>query len=109
MRIVLDSYHRAILMHFGPRAEVKKIVADLERDIFLSGAWKAFGLGAGPCNFCRQCPVEARKCRHAERARPSMEACGIDVFSTAKKANFPIEVVRTERQNQDYYGLILVD
>ncbi len=109
MRVVLDCYHRAILIHFGPRAAVKTVVADLERDIFLSGAWKAFGLGAGPCYFCRRCPVEEGQCRHTERARPSMEACGIDVFSTAKKADFPIEVVQTRRQSPDYYGLILVD
>ena len=49
MRKVLDSYKRAILIHCEPDADVKKIVAELERDIFLAGAWKAFGLGAGPC------------------------------------------------------------
>lgn len=109
MRKVLDCYHRAILIHFEPEAEIKAIVADLERDIFLSGAWKAFGLGAGPCYFCRRCAVEEKQCRHPERARPAMEACGIDVYSTAKRAGFPIEVVRTRRQCPNYYGLILVD
>jgi len=109
MRVVLDCYNRAILIHFGPKAAVKKVVADLEKDFFLSGAWKAFGLSAGPCYFCRRCPVEEGKCRYTERARPSMEACGIDVFSTAKKAGFPIEVIRTRRQCPNYYGLILVD
>jgi len=109
MRKVLDCYHRAILIHFKPQAEVKTIVADLERSIFLSGAWRAFGLGAGPCYFCKRCAVEEKQCRHPERARPAMEACGIDVYSTAKKAGFPIEVVRTRRQCPNYYGLILVD
>jgi len=109
MRRVLDCYHRAVLIHFEPQAKIKAIVADLERDIFLSGVWKAFGLGAGPCSFCSRCPIEEKQCRHAERARPSMEACGIDVYSTAKKAGFPIEVVRTRRQCPNYYGLILVD
>jgi predicted metal-binding protein len=97
------------LIRFEPQAEVKTIVADLERSIFLSGAWKAFGLGAGPCYFCRRCAVEEKQCRYPERARPAMEACGIDVYSTAKKTGFPIEVVRTRRQCPNYYGLILVD
>jgi predicted metal-binding protein len=109
MRKVLDAYHRAILIRFEPKAEVKSIVAELERSIFLSGAWKAFGLGAGPCYFCKSCPVEDGQCRYPERARPSMEACGIDVFSSVRKAGFPIEVVRTTRQCPNYYGLILVD
>ena len=109
MRKVLDSYKRAILIHFKPEAKVKTIIADLERDIFLRGAWKAFGLGAGPCYLCKKCPVDEEQCRHPERARPAMEACGIDVFSTVKKAGFPIEVVRTTHQCPDYYGLVLVD
>jgi predicted metal-binding protein len=109
MREVLDSYTRAILIHFAPQADTKAIVADLEQIIFLRGAWQAFGLGAGPCYFCKTCPVKKNLCRNTERARPSMEACGIDVFSTARKAGFPIEVVRTTRQCPNYYGLILVD
>lgn len=108
-RQVLDAYHRAILIHCSPQADVKAVVADLERDIFLQGAWKAFGLGAGPCYFCKSCPVEKKQCRQPHRARPAMEACGIDVFSTVKKLGFPIEVVRTTRQCPNYYGLILVD
>jgi predicted metal-binding protein len=109
MRKVLDAYRRAILIHFEVDAEIKAMVAELEREIFLRGAWKAFGLGAGPCYFCKKCPVDERQCRHAERARPAMEACGIDIFSTVKKAGFPIEVVRTARQCPNYYGLVLVD
>jgi len=109
MRKVLDAYHRAVLIHFDPEADVKAAVAELEREIFLCGAWKAFGLGAGPCYLCKKCPVDEGRCRHAERARPAMEACGIDVFSTVKKAGFPIEVVKSTRQCPNYYGLVLVD
>ncbi|MBN1363137.1 MAG: DUF2284 domain-containing protein [Sedimentisphaerales bacterium] len=109
MREVLDAYRRAVLIHFDPKAKVKAVVADLEQEIFLRGAWKAFGLGAGPCYFCKACPVNEGACHHAERARPAMEACGIDVFSTVTKAGFPIEVVRSTRQCPNFYGLILVD
>jgi predicted metal-binding protein len=48
-RKVLNAYRRAVLIHFDPEADVKAAVADLERELFLCGAWKAFGLGAGPC------------------------------------------------------------
>ena len=109
MREVLDSYTRAVLIHFTPEAHVKTTVAELERELFLRGAWKAFGIGAGSCDFCKTCKVDEQWCRHARRARPSMEACGIDVFSTVKKAGLPIEVVRTTRQCPNFYGLILID
>ena len=109
MRNVLDSYRKAMLIHFEPEADVKAIVVELERDIFLRGAWKALGLGAGPCECCKECAVGKEVCRYPEHARPAMEACGIDVFTTAKKAGFPIEVVRTKHQCPNYYGLILVE
>ena len=109
MRQVLDGYRRGILIHFEPQADTKEIVVELEREICLRGAWKAFGLGAGPCYLCKTCACEPGKCRHAEEARPAMEACGIDVYTTARKAGFPIEVVRNTRQCPNYYGLVLVD
>ncbi|NLH15632.1 MAG: DUF2284 domain-containing protein [Phycisphaerae bacterium] len=109
MRAVLDSYHRVMLIHFDTQTNIKATIVDLERAIFLRGAWKAFGLGAGPCYFCKRCELTSGRCRHAERARPAMEACGIDVFSSARNAGFPIEVIRNRRQCPNYYGMILVD
>ena len=109
MRAILDCYQRGILMHFDSSADTKLHIARLERTVFLKGAWKAFGFGAGSCYFCKICPVEERQCRHTEKARPSMEACGIDVFSTVRKFGLPIEVVRTRRQCPNFYGLLLVD
>jgi predicted metal-binding protein len=109
MRKVLDSYRRAALLHLDNKVNIKALTAELERDIFLRGAWKALGLGAGSCPFCRECNIQEKSCRHAERARPSMEACGIDVFSTVKKFGLPIEVVRTTRQCPNFYGLLLID
>ena len=42
-------------------------------------------------------------------ARPSMEACGIDVFKTARDNGFPITVVRTHEEERNFYGVILVE
>jgi predicted metal-binding protein len=109
MREVLDSYNRAILIHFSPNTKIKATVVNLEREFFLRGAWKVFGIGAGSCNLCEECDLEQQQCRKPEHARPSMEACGIDVFTTARKAGFPIDVLRTKRQCPNYYGLILID
>ncbi len=109
MRRVLDCYSRGLLLHCDKDTDVKALVAKLEREIFLKGAWKAFGLGAGPCYFCKDCSLADQVCRHPEEARPAMEACGIDVFSTVRKFGFPIEVVKNTRQCPHYYALVLVD
>jgi len=104
---MLDEYQRAILFE-GPRGKVKKIAAALERQVFLAGCYKAFGMGAGPCRLCPRCAFE-EGCRHPDQARPAMEACGIDVFATVRRHGFAIEVVRSESDPQHYFGLVLVD
>ena len=106
-RAMLDQYTRAVLFQ-APDGQSKKIAVALERELFLAGYYKAFGLGAGPCPLCKSCAFD-EGCRHPHKARPAMEACGIDVFATARKHGFPLDVVRNHGDEQHYYGLVLVD
>lgn len=106
-RRLLDGYKRALLFE-SPPGKVKEIAVALERAIFLEGHYKAFGLGAGPCGLCSRCALD-EGCRHAEQARPAMEACGIDVFATVRKHGYKIDVVRSDCDPQHYFGLVLVD
>ena len=106
-RAMLDGYKRAILFE-APPGRVKSIAVDVERTLFLAGHYKAFGLGAGPCELCGTCAFD-EGCRHAEQARPAMEACGIDVFATVRKHGFTIDVVRSDKDPQHYFGLVLVE
>jgi predicted metal-binding protein len=107
---VLREYRVALLVHTpseGDWKSVKRIVSDLEREIFLSGFYKALAFGCGPCDLCKTCDLEG--CKHPQGARPSMEAAGIDVFATARANGFPIEVVRDYSCPQNYYGLVLIE
>ncbi len=104
---MLDEYNHAILFE-GPLGKIKQIAVKLEREIFLAGHYKALGLGAGPCSLCKECAF-GRECRHADKARPSMEACGIDVYATVRKHGFTIEVIRTHEDPQHYFGLVLIE
>jgi predicted metal-binding protein len=104
---VLDSYICAILFE-GARLDTKEIATKMEREIFLSGYYKSLGLGAGPCRLCASCAF-GEGCRHPDEARPSMEACGIDVFATARKHGFTINVVKSHKDPQHYFGLILIE
>jgi predicted metal-binding protein len=96
--LLVDSYENALLVHFTEDFESvtedltdpTMVIAEFEREIFLAGYYKAFGLGAGPCRLCAECTM--KECRYAENARPSMESCGIDVFSTVRNNGYHIEV-----------------
>ncbi|MBC7217782.1 MAG: DUF2284 domain-containing protein [Candidatus Caldatribacterium sp.] len=108
-RKILDSYHLAVLL-WQPETwqDLRRTCAELERELFLSGYYKAFAMPSGPCELCDPCP-RTYPCRHPELARPSMEACGIDVYATVRKLGFPIEVVRSFECRANYYGLVLVE
>lgn len=106
---ILHSYTQAILL-WQPESwqNLRRTCAELERELFLLGYYKAFAMPSGPCDACDPCPREY-PCRHPELARPSMEACGIDVYATARKFGFPIDVVRDRSCRANYYGLVLVE
>ena len=111
-RKVLKGYEWAVLIKFedvrqgGSWESLHDVVAKLEREIFLSGYHSAFGLASGPCPYCTECNLE--ECVHSEIARPSMEGCGIDVYSTVRKAGFKLEVVKNREDRPVYFGLVLV-
>ncbi len=105
-RRMLAQYEYAILIHGDEWTDIRKVCVQLEKEIFLDGYYKAFGMGAGPCYLCPRC---GRFCRYPDEARPSMEACGIDVYETARANKFPIEVLRKKTCPGNYYGLVLIE
>jgi len=108
-RATLDSYRSALLLHGIDGGKLKKIAVKLEREAFLSGYYKAFAMGNGPCWLCSDCALDTKECRHPDEARPAMEACGIDVFKTARAAGLPIEVVTSPSEQTNFYALVLLE
>ncbi len=112
---MLAEYSSGLLMqavgldlYNDPRISMEEIVADLEKIIFLDGYYKAFGLAAGPCDFCRACDT-SKPCLHPEKARPAMEACGIDVYQTVRNNGLKLEVVRSEKDLCSIVSLLLIE
>jgi predicted metal-binding protein len=114
MKRVLAGYKTALIYSYIPssyarkRLRMQRLVAELERAAFLDGYYKAFGLTAGPCRFCKECNVPGR-CKHPYLARPSMESCGIDVYATARSSGIELNVVTREDGPSKYINLILVE
>jgi predicted metal-binding protein len=72
-----------------------KVVYDLETQAYSDGYHLAMGLGGGSCKdyLCQGliCQfLDSGRCRFPHRARPAMEAVGIDVVSLVRKVGWEI-------------------
>ncbi len=96
-----------------------EILGQLESHIQSKGYDLAMGFGGGCCNsnLCEMAPCavsQDQACRHPLRARPSMEAVGIDVFDLASKLGWDAYMIRRVEPNPEEIpsgisvGLILV-
>jgi len=90
------------------RKRLRKDVAKIEREMFLDGHYKAFGMACGPCNLCKEC-ILSYPCKYEDFARPSMEACGIDVYQTLANVGYKLKVVRDYEDSCKFCSLILIE
>ena len=90
------------------KLKLLEIVEAVEASAFKKGMRFAAGFIGGSCVLCERCVEDkaADSCRHPFRARPAMEAVGIDVFKTAENAGLPLHLSST--QNVLWTGLVLL-
>lgn len=103
-------------------ANLHRTVYQLEAKAFLSGYYKALGFYAMPCALCETCVAEEKlgngedaslfdttKCRHKDIMRPSMEACGVDVFKTLESAGYSPRVLKSYSEKVVLFGMVLLE
>ena len=125
----LQSYQKALLVQFADmqreqlrvepgRSMIHNVIYGMERNAFLGGYERAFSYEAGPCALCKECPAEKlgapnlfckKECKRPKEARPAMEAAGIDVYSTVRRAGFELHVVRERAQPFSFFGPVLLE
>ena len=106
-RAMLDSFRRAILFRTHTQLTVTPLAAELARELFLDGYYKAIAFGDGDCQECAKCNIE--HCNFSGKTVPSMEACGIDVFATVRNNGLEIHTLRERGEEQNHFGLILIE
>ena len=106
-RKIVSDYTIGLLVHFDGDTSVTKAMVEIEREVFIRNYYKAISFGAGPCRVCKECA--SQKCNFPQKTRPSMEACGIDVFETARRNGFEIDVLKSKDEGENCYGLILIE
>ena len=85
------------------------LVNQIEALAFKEGFYFAAGLIGGDCALCDECvtPQSNKPCRRPFEARPSMEAMGIDVLETCKRAGLPLFLSSSEKVR--WTGIVLLD
>jgi len=106
IRIAKKAHHR------DADSEKFKILDDdllsLEKALFYKGYHKVMALPATICSRCESCAVTAENCHQKDKARPTPEALGVDVFGTVRKIGYPVEVLSSYEQQMNRYIFVMV-
>ena len=113
------EYASALIFRFKKQVEKpedrhtwsKKVnakLSKLEREVFLAGYERTFLLFMDSCELCNDCSGDRVQCKIPRQARPSPEAMAVDVYSTVRQYNFPIEVRTDYDQNMNRYAFLMI-
>lgn len=93
---------------FLPAKKLHELVNIGEKEAFSVGFRFAAGFIGGCCRLCEECAMiqGSRTCRFPFKARPSMEAMGIDVMATVENAGLTLSFPITNQVT--WTGLILL-
>ncbi|MBI4384276.1 MAG: DUF2284 domain-containing protein, partial [Nitrospinae bacterium] len=107
MSEILLDYQKAILIQAPQAKQALEIVLALEERYKNKGFHKAFALCATPCDLCETCTIETR-CQHPDKARPTMQACGIDVSQTTFNNGWESNGGQTPCSESRPFGMVLI-
>ena len=114
---MVNSYNTAILFQISLASigddigGISSVAVEIENLCARLGYYKAFGMGAGPCMVCiskdEECTLD--KCKYPDEARPSGEACGVDIHKTIENNGYDILGIDEENNSYFCYGLVLLE
>jgi predicted metal-binding protein len=83
-----QNYEQSFSSTWNELNTFDEIINKVEAAAFNLGYRFAAGFSGGTCKLCDECVAKqpGESCRHPFKARPSMEAMGIDVIKTIEKA-----------------------
>jgi len=113
-RRMVAQYRRALVYTYEGCDDAKTsrrmqgLPAELERTAFLDGHHKAFAMAAEQCCLCRVCTT-SKGCKFPDLARPPVEACGIDVYTTCRNAGIELHVLTCLDDTPKHVSLLLLE
>ncbi len=119
-RAFFQNYSAIAVFHFAKTVDkpeerfvwskgVNRKLLDLEKAVFLAGNHKTFLLFTDECRLCEKCPGVRTECRNPKLARPSIESFAVDVYTTVRKIDYPINVLADYKSEMNRYAFLLVE
>jgi predicted metal-binding protein len=119
-RQFFHDYSACTIFHFAKKVDkpedrhawslgVNTKLLDLERAVFCAGHERAFVLFMDSCAFCKKCTGKREDCKLPKMGRPGPDAMAMDVYSTIRKAGYPIEVLPDYDRTMNRYAFLMVE
>ncbi len=105
---ILADYQRALLIYAKPDYNMREIVVSLEEAFKSKNYFRAFGMCSRPCDLCEECTIDTF-CKYPEKARPTMQGCGIDVQGTVFNNGWGDVSPSKPCSSVENIGMILLD
>lgn len=105
---VFGKYSRGIIIHSTDKKVSHEVSFAIEREAFMKGYYFAFSLS--DCAQCKErAGFKAKDCVNPKKARPAFHSVGIDVFKTVRKFGLPIETLKEEGEQQNWYSAVFIE
>ena len=105
---ILVDYQRALLLYAIPKVDMRDVAVTLEESFKSNGFYKAFGLCSRACDLCEICTIDSF-CKYPDKARPTLQGCGIDVQSTVFNNGWADVSPNQPCADMNNIGMVLLD
>ncbi|HBL35647.1 MAG TPA: hypothetical protein DDZ55_02435 [Firmicutes bacterium] len=106
-RKVFQEYAWGVIIHSTKKKTAQEVSFAIEREAFLDGYYFAFSLS--DCALCTECSgFKGQPCVQPKKARPAFHSVGIDVFRTVRQFGLPIETLKDEKQEENWYSAVFI-
>lgn len=105
---ILKRYAWGLIIHSTDKRISHEASFAVEREAYLKGYYFAFSLS--DCAICPQCAAARNEpCVEPKKARPAFHSVGIDVFKTVHKFDLPLNTLRDETEQQNWYSAVFIE
>ena len=105
---ILKKYSQGIIIHSTHKKSSQDISFEIERQAFMDGYYMAFSMS--DCTCCTECAgFRDKPCVNPKKARPAFHSVGIDVFKTVRKFQLPLETLRAENEQQNWFSAVFIE